>query len=107
MLRWPDYFVDPPNDTTSGDVNVLSNLQGFGGFLVRSDCLALRRSHHAIAHRCHHDHVSQIQVLLNPCLNSATEVESTNEVISCAIWLAVWNIPESLNVRGRFVASRQ
>ena len=21
MLRWPDYFVDPPNDTTSGDVN--------------------------------------------------------------------------------------
>ena len=21
MLRWPDYFVDPPSDTTSGDVN--------------------------------------------------------------------------------------
>ena len=20
MLRWPDYFVDPPSDTTSGDV---------------------------------------------------------------------------------------
>ena len=22
MLRWPDYFVDPPSDTTSEDVNV-------------------------------------------------------------------------------------
>ena len=22
MLRWPDYFADPPNATTSGDVNV-------------------------------------------------------------------------------------
>jgi len=22
MLRWPDYFADPPSDTTSGDVNV-------------------------------------------------------------------------------------
>jgi hypothetical protein len=21
MLRWPDYFADPPSDTTSGDVN--------------------------------------------------------------------------------------
>ena len=23
MLRWPDYFADPPSDTTSGDVNLL------------------------------------------------------------------------------------
>ncbi len=21
MLRWPDYFADPPSDTTSGDAN--------------------------------------------------------------------------------------
>ena len=27
MLRWPDYFVDPPSDTTSGDVN-RSGIQG-------------------------------------------------------------------------------
>ena len=98
---------DPGEGLSKISPEVLSNLAQFGGFLVRSECLALRRRRHAIAHRCHHDHVSQIQVLLNPCLNSATEVESTNEVISCAIWLAVWNIPESLNVRGRFVASRQ
>jgi len=30
MLRWPDYFADPPSDTTSGDVNhVWPNLKLF------------------------------------------------------------------------------
>ena len=22
MLRWPDYFADPPSDTTSRDINI-------------------------------------------------------------------------------------
>ena len=29
MLRWPDYFADPPSDTTSGDVNVFPLLSEF------------------------------------------------------------------------------
>ena len=38
MLRWPDYFVDPPSDTTSGDVNLcLSGDLGIRHSLIRQE----------------------------------------------------------------------
>ena len=36
MLRWPDYFADPPSDTTSGDVNSMTH--GHGVIEDQIDC---------------------------------------------------------------------
>ena len=44
MLRWPDCFVDPPSDTTSGDVNEhrVDSLEMRHLFVIHSQHVSLR-----------------------------------------------------------------
>ena len=44
MLRWPDYFADPPNATTSGDVNSCALAKGLNTVAQRRERCSLRAS---------------------------------------------------------------